>query len=164
MRQRFFKLYLIVIVVFAYSGLNAQEMVTAAGGNVSSGDGSVSNSIGLLVFASASDGNGSVTEGVQQPYEISQLVDINDIPADKLKLTVSPNPVVQSLLLKVESTTFLKDAYTYNIYSSVGGLISQGKLTESETVISMMHIKSGVYFLRIDSEDNKSLTYKIIKN
>ncbi len=51
--------------------LLGQETITSAGGNTTGSAGSVSYTVGQIIFSTFSGANGSVIQGVQQPYEIS---------------------------------------------------------------------------------------------
>ena len=52
-------------------GLHAQESPTAAGGEATGTGGTSSYSVGQVVYTTATGTNGSLAQGVQQPYEIS---------------------------------------------------------------------------------------------
>jgi hypothetical protein len=60
------------------TGLQAQEVIPAVGGNASGSGGSVSYSVGQVAYQTHTGTNGSVVEGVQQPYEISVLTAIEE--------------------------------------------------------------------------------------
>lgn len=58
----------------------AQQASTASGGNASGSGGSASYSVGQTAYT-VSNGNGSVSQGVQQPFEISIVTDIGIKPS-----------------------------------------------------------------------------------
>ena len=57
-------------------GQEAHASVNATGGNANSANGSVSYSVGQVFYTTAFSTNGSISEGVQQPFEISVLSDL----------------------------------------------------------------------------------------
>ncbi|MGB4293795.1 MAG: hypothetical protein WBJ37_13065 [Bacteroidales bacterium] len=72
--------YFIVFAVFCFLGfikpLKAQNTVTSAGGDASGSGGSVSYTTGQIVYTTVSSANNSVAQGVQQPWEISVVTEI----------------------------------------------------------------------------------------
>ena len=56
----------------------AQEVTTTTGGNASGSGGTVTYSVGQIVYATNTGTNGSVAQGVQQTYEISIVLGIED--------------------------------------------------------------------------------------
>jgi hypothetical protein len=67
----------LLLFLTAFVGLTpflmAQENVNASGSNASGSGGSASYSVGQVFYQIHSGSNGSVVEGVQQPYEISVI-------------------------------------------------------------------------------------------
>ena len=62
---------LIGFCVFGYGiATQAQEAVSAAGGNASGSGGTASYTIGQVAYTTNSSASGTITQGVQQPYEI----------------------------------------------------------------------------------------------
>ncbi len=56
----------------------SQESVNISGGNAIGTGGSVSYSVGQVFFNTSESTTGSVTEGIQQPYEISVVTSIKE--------------------------------------------------------------------------------------
>jgi zinc transporter ZupT len=61
----------LLLIAFGTMILQAQETIPATGGNVVGSGGSVSHTVGQLLYNTVSGTNGTVAQGVQQPYEIS---------------------------------------------------------------------------------------------
>ncbi|MDD4385781.1 MAG: hypothetical protein PHD06_11460, partial [Bacteroidales bacterium] len=72
---------------FSLSTVQAQESLNATGGNASGSGGSAGYSVGQMVYTTHIGTNGSVAEGVQQPYEISIVIGIEE--AKGINLLVS---------------------------------------------------------------------------
>jgi hypothetical protein len=68
----------LIIGLFLCSFLNAQESVNTASGNASGSGGSVSYSVGEIVYTTNAGDNGAVAQGVQQAYEISAVTGIEE--------------------------------------------------------------------------------------
>ncbi len=62
-------LLLILFMMFFYNGLNAQETILSSGGDGTGTGGSFSFSFGQFADEQYFEGNSSVAEGVQQPFE-----------------------------------------------------------------------------------------------
>jgi hypothetical protein len=90
--------FLIVILFLGFSitGLHAQESVNTAGGNASGSGGSVSYSVGQIVYTTNTGDNGTVAQGVQQAYEISAVTGIEEANNISLIVSAYPNPTTDS--------------------------------------------------------------------
>ena len=155
---------LLITFGLGISGLSAQENVNSCGGTFVTETGSVSNSIGQLVIQTQAGSNGSVSEGVHQAFEISQIVGTNDIPAGKIEVSFFPNPITVSLSITVDASELLKDGISCTIRSAEGKIIEQRDIISKLTSIDMQKLSGGVYFLTIQSTDKQTLNYKLIKN
>ncbi|RLD56213.1 MAG: T9SS C-terminal target domain-containing protein, partial [Bacteroidetes bacterium] len=81
--------FMIVALLFlGLSNLQAQEVIPATGGEASGSGGSASYTVGQVVYTTNTGTNGnSVSQGVQQPYEISVVTGIAE--AKDINLEVS---------------------------------------------------------------------------
>lgn len=139
---------------------SGQTGVVTSGGNASGSGGSVSFSVGQVVYTTNSDANSSVAQGVQQPYEISEIVAISDY-ALEWECTVFPNPANDFLIISQTHT----DKCTFQLYDNNGQLIRQGNLNMGETNIPMRDLAPEVYFLRItNAAGQMEKEFKIVKN
>ena len=137
-----------------------QTSVNTAGGEVKNASGSVSYSIGQVVYTSVSNSNGSVSQGVQQAYQISTLnVEEN---AFNFSLSVYPNPTQDNLNLRVGN--YRQEQMVYRLLDSGGKLLSESKVQSQETVIEMQQLPNATYFVEVYHEYKKVQSFKIIKN
>ena len=151
-----------VIIVLLLAGLiraEAQVAETASGGEATGPSGSVSYSVGQVFYTAATSANGSVSSGVQQAYEISSTLGIND-ETISLELSVYPNPTSDYLTLKVEETAQL----TYQLYNVQGILIEEKLVNSYTTGIDLEAHPSATYFLTVLKNSKRIKTFKIIKN
>ena len=162
MKHKNFKLIALLLFGFSLAGLHAQEAFPVAGGDAVGSGGSVSYSIGQLVYNTNEGPDGSVAQGVQQPYEISIIVGLEEAEGIKLICTAYPNPTTDLLNLKVENYDL--DDLSYFLFSMNGNLLKSNKIREKETSISMIEYQSGIYFLKILSKEIETKTFAIIKN
>ena len=99
------KLTLIVsfMLVLILTEMRAQEAMTTSGSNASGDGGAVSYTLGQVVYTTNTSSTGTITQGVQQPYEIMVISGIEEITGISLECTVFPNPVKDLLKLKFEN-------------------------------------------------------------
>ncbi len=84
------KTCLMIICLVFFGFVFGQTSVNTAGGEVKNASGSVSYSIGQVAYTSVSNSNGSVSQGVQQAYQISTL-NVEE-KVFNFSLSVYPNP------------------------------------------------------------------------
>ena len=166
MRQIKIKLSAILLLVFRLTGLQAQEAIPASGGDASGNDGSVSYSVGQVVYITNTGTNGSVAEGVQQPYDISVVTEIEETKGINLTYSAYPNPTTDYLTLKVEN--YNKENLSYQLYNMDGKLLEKKKISNAETSIIMSNFIPATYFLKIvqtrHTLSQQVKAFKIIKN
>jgi hypothetical protein len=141
--------------------VQAQQATTATGGDASGSGGTVAYSVGQIVYTTYTGSNGSVAQGVQQPYEISivQGIEENSI---QLELTAYPNPTTNYLTLNVGN--FQLSTLSFQLYDISGKLIESRKIISSSETIAMASLASATYFLKVSNKNNEVRTFKIIKN
>lgn len=142
--------------------LQAQEAISATGGNASGSGGSVSYSVGQVMDTTNTGTNGSVAQGVQQPFEIAVVTGIKEANGITLQYSAYPNPVTDILILKIEGE--LKTPYDISLYDMNGKLLESKKTEGSETRIDMKKLVPATYILKATCNDKEVKTFKIIKN
>lgn len=148
------------LLILAFNSLlHAQSTVAAAGGDAAGSGGSLSYSIGQIVYHSSFGSNGtSMAEGVQQPYEISVISGIDN--AFPLSISLFPNPVSRFLTLKVEDPAEL----SYRIYNLEGKLIASQKIYANSSQIDLNRLANAGYLLNVLKKGKLLKSFKIIKN
>ena len=146
---------------FLLTGLHAQNAIPAAGGVCSASGGSVSFTAGQVFYTVLTGPNGSVSQGVQQPYEISVITGIEENPGIILTVSAFPNPVTESLTLSVEREGF--ENLGFKLLDISGKLIESREITADKTQINMGKLVGATYLLQVTSEDSVIKTFKIIK-
>ena len=155
------KLFFFLLFGFIIPKGHSQNAVVAAGGDATGSGGKVSYSTGQIAYIYASGANGSEHQGVQQPFEISTLG--NDIfPTITLEMTVYPNPTANDITLKIAD--YSTENLSYQLVDIRGKKISNEKIINSETQISLENLNSAIYFLEVHNQSKLIKTFKIIKN
>ncbi len=162
------KLSICIVFLFTVglTSLQAQETIPASGGNASGAGGSVSYTVGQVVYTTNTGADGSVAQGVQQPYEISVVTGIDEFENVTLTCKAYPNPTTNFLTLEIEGEVPVQ--FSASLFDLNGKLLQSLEVTGRETTISMETFAPATYFLNIEKKNNstsKSLkSFKIIKH
>lgn len=154
------KTFLLLLLV-TFSKLIAQQATVTSGGNASGTGGSVSYSIGQVADKTQTGTTGTITQGVQQPFEIVTLSGA-EFTSIKLEAMVYPNPTTTNVTLKI--TNFNLDQVSYLLFDMNGRVLNEGKIVSEETVIDMDRYAVATYLLKVNSDSKQLKTFKIIKN
>ena len=158
-----FQTFLIIFIF--YISINdslAQQIVLTAGGEGTGSGGTVSNSIGQVVYTLQNDQSFTITQGVQQPYEISVTTGIEDAKNINLSAHIYPNPTHDYLTLSIED--IVHPDISFYLYDNQGSLIQHEKITANHTNIVVRNLVVATYFLTVVHNDKELRTFKIIKN
>ncbi len=155
--------YVYVLILFASVFFaQAQETIPATGGNAIGSGGSASYTIGQVAYIYQASSGGSFSQGVQQPFEISIALGVEEATGITIQSMVYPNPTVSNVTLRIENYNI--ENLSYFIFDINGRSITSKKISNNETFISMENFAVATYFIKI-MENNKDLkTFKIIKN
>tara|TARA_B110000305_G_C19144832_1_gene495266 strand:+ start:91 stop:570 length:480 start_codon:yes stop_codon:yes gene_type:complete len=151
----------IVLLISALGGLNAQETVSAAGGDAAGIGGSASYTVGQVTYTTNTGANVSVAQGVQQPYEVSIAsgVELKEINLD---LLAYPNPTNNTLTLNIGN--YNHENLTYKLYDLHGKLLDRKQLDNSSTKIEIQDLPVSTYLLNVLDNNSLIKTFRIVKN
>jgi hypothetical protein len=140
----------------------AQQSVSSAGGEARGAGGTVSYSVGQVVYITNTSTTGSIAQGVQQPYEISFVSGIEEAKGINLICSAYPNPAADFLTLKVENYNI--EYLSYGLYDVNGKLLEHKIIEGNETSINMSILAPASYFLKVTQNNKEIRTFKIVKN
>jgi hypothetical protein len=152
---------LLLLLLCSTIKLHAQNNTVSSGGQASGTGGSVSYTIGQIAYSSLSGTNGSLIQGVQQPYEISLVTSIEDLAID-LKAHVYPNPTTDQLILNIGNQEMKNLQYV--LVDIQGKSLKTDRINNTATNINVSKLTNGTYFLRIISNNKQIKTFQIVKN
>jgi len=119
--KKFLLIVAVSLVLCIPTITQAQEAVTASGGSFTEDAGSLSYSIGQVVYTTVVGENGIVPLGVQQPYQFTMQPGTGNEKAPTLICFVYPNPTSHSLTLKVEnSMDLMSSALSFQLFDLQG--------------------------------------------
>lgn len=160
MRYNLLKRNGFVLLSFAFVGVFGQESINSAGGESIGSSGSVSYSIGQIVYSTNSTTTGSEAQGVQQPYEISML-DIEEFDDLNLSAFIYPNPTEDYLILDLKG--FDVSTLNYQLFDMTGRVIQSDGIKTEQTKISMQGLPSATYLIKVNDGNKHKRTFRVIK-
>jgi len=138
----------------------AQQATTASGGDASGSGGTVAYSVGQVVYTTNTDASGTVSQGVQQPYEIF-TVGIKETELNIL-LSVFPNPTAYNLTLQISD--YNNEKLSYQLFDMQGKLLNNGQVIAQQVQINTANLPPATYFINVVNQENKKIqSFKIIK-
>jgi hypothetical protein len=159
MKQKLFLVSTLFLVLFSQQS-QAQQATTVSGGIASGSGGTSSYSVGQVVYTTSTGTNGSMAQGVEQAYEISIVLGVEEEQIS-LNMMVYPNPTTDYLTLTIGNIEL--SGLSFGLYESNGRLIESKKITSTSEMIRMEHLPSAIYFLKVIQNNNELKTFKIIK-
>jgi hypothetical protein len=138
----------------------AQQNTVATGGNASSAEGSISYSIGQIDYETSSNANGTVSQGVQQPFEIYPLA-VDEL-FSSLEINLFPNPTSDFIHLTIGDLSKIENL-NYQLTDANGRLIQYDRILENSTQIDVQHLSTASYFLNVFVGETPAKSFTIIK-
>ncbi|MBK6834641.1 MAG: T9SS type A sorting domain-containing protein [Bacteroidetes bacterium] len=159
MKQK--KIKLSVLLLSIGISVQAQQATTTTGGDASGSGGTVAYSVGQVVYTTNTDASGTVSQGVQQAYEIF-TVGIKETELN-ISLSVYPNPTADNLTLQIQD--YNNEKLSYQLFDMQGKQLSNGQIVAQQTQINMNSLPTATYFVNVVNQENKKVqSFKIIKN
>jgi len=155
----------LLFLILAFIGINeikAQNGIVSSGGESGGTNGSITFSIGQLFFSSFSGNQGYISEGVQQPFEIHVITEIEETNHLQLGFIAYPNPTNNYLVLSTGVS--LPEDLSFVLYNISGRVLESQMIGSTSTTIDFSLHPSGIYILKIFRSNAEQKTFKIIKN
>lgn len=151
---------IVISVLFPIVGY-AQSAIVAGGGDVFTGAGSASCTIGQVDYLSVSSTqSGVVSAGMQQAFvKVKEETPTGDWIVKQVRMSVFPNPTQDRCQLTVENCS---GRFQYVITDLVGKTYATGEASNG-TWIPFENFMYGTYLLKITQGKDIVVTFKIIK-
>ncbi len=154
------KSLLILSIAFcATIQIQAQNNTVSAGADAEGFNGSISYSIGQVVYTSANGINGSINQGVQQPYDYDIITGIEHT---EIELALYPNPTLGQVNLTIADSR--TQEYSLSLFDATGRLLMQTSKLNELNSFSMESYASGAYTLSVFKKDELVKSFRIIRN
>lgn len=151
-------LFLFIISFEASAQSVSKQVISTLGVNQSNGTHKLSATVGEVVIGAmtAEDGSLQLGNGYYPSLNLETLS--IETPNTNLLVKVFPNPV--SKILYITHST--EDSFKIRI-ADVNGKVLVEKTITKQTPIKVDQFPSGIYLISITTKDQKTNTYKIIK-
>ena len=169
MNKNKLKTSFVFLLGIGLTGLQAQTVIPATGGDATGTGGSTSYTVGQVTYTTNTETGGTVSQGVQQPFEIIVETGIEQ-QGISLACIVYPNPVTHYLILSIDANVQTMHAssqqqqLSYQLFDTKGQMITTGKVTTAETKVVTDNLIQGNYLLRVVGNNQAIKTFKIVKN
>ncbi len=158
------------LIIFSITGLLtfisllnfAQTSINTSGGYGSGNGGTVSFSVGQISYHTIKASNGSVAEGVQQPFEISVLSVLEDMDLINLHIQTFPNPTTNFLSLSISNYEITD--LSYQLFDLQGKMVLNETISNDITQVNMSNLGPSTYILKVEQNHKVLKTFKIIKH
>lgn len=154
------KTFFLFTGLFLMTAALAQQNTLASGGNALGANGTLSYSVGQIAVQNVSNTQVSLSEGLQQPFEIMVLSNITYDPIYSY-VSIYPNPTADILNLSIEKTD---TSLQYELFDINGKIVkSTTQVEASLTPIAVDNLNQGIYFLTISRDNQAVKQFKFIK-
>ena len=154
------KLFLIMCGgLFCLGTAVAQNAVVPVGGTASGNGGTVTYTVGQIAVQTNSDGTASISEGVQQPYEIS-VVGVDEYPSITLNAVLFPNPTQGNVQLTIDNLQFEGEV---KIFDLNGKFLFSKKIEGEKTALDLSRYAPATYYVNVYSGKKMLKSFKVVK-
>lgn len=160
--KRFLLVLLIIFAGFNISKIQGQQTFAITGGEAFGAGGSISYTVGQVAYTTNTSLTGTVMQGVQLPYEIIVVTELEEVQGISLDFSVYPNPAIDFIKLKI--VNYKLGNLHYQLYDINGSILQNQEITGEETLINMAAYISAEYYLQVSHDQKKIKTFKIVKN
>lgn len=156
------KIISLTLLTFLISHLALGQKGNVSTGGVAAGTGGTAcYSIGQTDFITLSGNTGTITQGLQQPYEIQIMTGIESADIG-LTSSIYPNPTSDNVFLSIANSS--TQIFGLILTDTEGKLISGQNISSDKTSISMTGLSNGTYILTVTKNSKTVKSFKIIKN
>ena len=151
---------LLVLLPFVLSAQDFKQYIFSSQGNYAeSSTMSISWTIGDNFIETLSTGDGSITQGFQQPF--LKLVEVKHPELLAFDAQIFPNPTYGKLSVSIKNN---EATYNMEVFDIQGRMLLERKSSDPLSEIDLTPYATGTYFLRITDEKAKRTSlFEIVK-
>jgi hypothetical protein len=155
------KTTLLLLFTFIYSfTVQSQEALAISGGDATGSGGTSSYTLGQVFYTATNTSNGSISQGVQQSFELFTLSN-PQLTSVNLEALVYPNPSSGYVMLKITDSSLTNLSYV--LMDIQGQVVSNAKINSLDTQVNLYGLSVGTYLLKVNQKNSELKTFKIIK-
>ena len=151
----------LLLIGLGFATAYCQNSTVSSGGQANGSNGLINYSVGQTIFKAQNGTSGSVSQGVQQAFEISQVLGLDEATGINLLMSVYPNPATDVLILQIEQYSL--EQLSYSLFDLSGRVLEERKVQSNQTNINVNGLPSSTYFLKVRSKNREIKNFKIIK-
>jgi hypothetical protein len=155
------KIYTSILTIFTtltFAQTNTLQVVGSAGNSTTSGNAQLNWTIGEPIVNTATSTNNVLTQGFNQGLLLITAID----DLKNTSITIQPNPTSDFAIIKLDDPNLSNAQYTLTDIN--GKVIQQNKIENKQTSVSFQDLANATYFIQVLTNNQKSKTFKIIKN
>ncbi len=134
---------ILLLILFTSFISHAQNNTVASGTTATGSTGSATYSIGQIVYQTNNGSSGTISQGMQQAFEIVTL-STNDVPQIQLVAIVYPNPTTSTLTVCNDQVDHM------NLVDLVGKKVMVNKIvTGGKCLLDLSQLSNGIYILNV---------------
>lgn len=149
---------ILVLITFVSQTAQAQSSINCSGGNCSSSLGNVCFSIGQPFTAIDRSSQGSVANGVQQPFEVLN-VGVSTL-ANPVTFLVYPNPTTQFITMNISH--FAGERLVFRLLDLKGNVVKTQFIYSQQSLIDVTEFAAATYYIVLNSIDGQQVQQAII--
>lgn len=156
--KKIFTSFILLTSSICFSQTNTLQVIGTAGNTATNANTQLSWTIGEPITNTATNPNNILTQGFNQSVLLITAID----EKQNSNITVSPNPTADFITISIHKNE-LQNAQ-YLLLDINGKLILQNKIQDTQTKISFTELPKATYFVEVLTNNQKTKTFKIIKN
>ena len=168
------------MIFFSFEGMAQttplMESFNSSGGTVTGSSGSISYSIGQVVYTYIEDHveqgiqHGELSQNIEEdeennkPEDIDSVVEAEIIPeSPEINVLIYPNPTTDFINLATNGLLFENENNSYQLFNYQGKLLMQNSISQDNTTIHLDHLSTSIYILHVYVNYTLYKTFKILK-
>ena len=156
--KKIFTSFILLTSSICFSQTNTLQIIGSAGNTATNANTQLNWTIGEPITNTATNPNNILTQGFNQSVLLITAID----EKQNSKITISPNPTADFVTINIDEND-LQNAQ-YLLHDINGKLILQNKIIDKQTKLSFIDLANATYFVEVSTNNQKTKTFKIIKN
>jgi hypothetical protein len=160
MHPKYYKMKYIPILIFVltitvvHGKQTYPELITSSGADYINQNIQLSWSIGEIISETYDQSGKQLTQGFQQTDKATQT-GLEKHPNLENQILAYPNPAKGKIYLRTDQSLY---KYQYRIFDALGKLVYSGEIITTDNTIDIIHIPSGMYFMKIYSKERNLIS------
>ncbi len=156
--KKIFTSFILLASSVCFSQTNTLQVIGSAGNTATNANTQLNWTIGEPITNTTTNPNNILTQGFNQSVLLITAID----EKQNSNITISPNPTADFVTINIDENDLKNSQYL--LHDINGKLILQNKITDKQTKLSFIELTKATYFVVVSTNNQKTKTFKIIKN